>query len=901
LIDNASLFKLLAATLAVGVVPGVLVTLLWRPRPQLTLLEAVGFGIAISFGVVQLLSIVAISAHLSPVIMLAMLGIGCAAAAAALFRSRASVVFPTDEIILALSVIVLGAFLYRLGSPVEWYEDQVHAAIVRRLSVLTAPRLDNIYFAPGIVYTYPFPGTHYFMALVSRLSDLDPLFVYQKLRFFWGPAALVMLYLLARAAFGSVAFACGTAMTVVVLVFNGMFGLVPGFPSGWGQLMPFSHASDVAMTVLLPGLLVVTCGYLLASSAREKAFFLTATAGLALMLTIVHIREVVQLAVYLGCFLLATIAVQRFRPYMVRTAVVVGMVVVIAAIYVAWQSQVAALVGDIVAGQRGRLVAIVTTSSLRDLLLAPAPALLDDFVLNSEQMFVGLTPLFLFAGPAVLVLFRRQPIVWLIAASTAAYLLVMHVPLLAIPYIYLTYFEVLFTPVRNVIFFVYLFAGAVIYTAVLALGRLDRTRMLTILGGTAAGALALLVVLSINQSAVGFVLPLIAGYALALMLAVNPLRWGSHARAAIAGVIVIAGLIALWPERNPVERVMPVAVRWNAGLTDEARSQLERQFSLTAPEPNSNRTADVNVWNYELTNAAEDNVRALVGHPQVMDTGGIERDTFTVPPQPPSQDDPYLAVERIPVMQYPGVLLFAAAALFVWAIGFLVPLGLGSSAGQRVAAEFESVLAKPFYTRFLVWACFMIPFALWTARPTLSPWSAPAAELPCLSTDARPAPFSEDLLDGEAVMLPERTSCPPDPVLVEWIRRNVPADAVFAIDRWNPYLPSVFVPQQVVVYPQVEVTFENEDRLFAPYHRFYSERVRTSRVQPFFNSIETPAQRAEFVNTLGVTHVLVDPAYFNEMRAALDELPNEYALRFSEGEWAVYEVLRPRVAARSRV
>ena len=52
----------------------------------------------------------------------------------------------------------------------------------------------------------------------------------------------------------------------------------------------------------------------------------------------------------------------------------------------------------------------------------------------------------------------------------------MTVPLLAIPYIYLTYFEILFTPVRNVIFFVYLFAGALIYATVVALTGVDRTR-----------------------------------------------------------------------------------------------------------------------------------------------------------------------------------------------------------------------------------------------------------------------------------------------------------------------------------------------------------------------------------------------------------------------------------------
>ena len=150
-------------------------------------------------------------------------------------------------------------------------------------------------------------------------------------------------------------------------------------------------------------------------------------------------------------------------------------------------------------------------------------------------------------------------------------------------------------------------------------------------------------------------------------------------------------------------------------------------------------------------------------------------------------------------------------------------------------------------------------------------------------------------------MLPGQTSCPPHPGVIEWIRNHVPIDAVFAIDRWNAYLPSVFVPQQVVVYPQVEVTFEDEDQLFAAYYMFYKERLRASGVQPFFNTVETPGDRAAFVDALGVTHVLVDPAYYREMRAVLDGLPEDYTLRFTEGEWAVYEVRRPRAAPRASV
>ena len=78
--------KTVTATAVVGIVPGVLIALLWRPRPM-SVLELVGFGIAISFGVAQLLTIVAVSAHFSPVVMLTMfLGLALLAAARVIWR-----------------------------------------------------------------------------------------------------------------------------------------------------------------------------------------------------------------------------------------------------------------------------------------------------------------------------------------------------------------------------------------------------------------------------------------------------------------------------------------------------------------------------------------------------------------------------------------------------------------------------------------------------------------------------------------------------------------------------------------------------------------------------------------------------------------------------------------------
>ena len=790
--------KLLTATLAIGVVPGAVATMWWRPRPSLTLLELAGLGIAVSFGLVQLITIAAVTLHFNAFLAATLLIVASAGAAARhMVRPAPVIVLAVDELIVVGLLGVVAIALYNLGSPVEWFEDQVHVAIVRRLAELPSPRLDNLYFTPGVVYTYPFPGTHYFMALVAQLGAIDPLFTYHKLRFFWGPAAIVLLYLAARAIFGGRGVAAAVAMTAITLVLTGAFAAVPGFRSGWGQLIPYSHASDVAMTVLMPALLVAGFGYVLAATSRERGYFLGATVMLIAMLTIVHIREVVQFAAYMGCLLVVALARREFSPLRRPAAMLLALTMAIAGVYALWHGQAVTLVGTVVGDQRARLEAIAHASTWRDLLLTPASTVLNEFVLNADQIYEGTTPLFLWAGPAVLLLFRRQPLTWMVCVATAVYLAVMTLPVLAIPYIYLTYFEILFTPVRNVIFFVYLFAGAIIYAAVFALARWDRTRMSAPVAGAAAGALALAAMLCLNQTTRGFILPLIAAYLLAVIVVWQPsVRW-PMARTIVVAMLLILGLAALRPQRDPAPRVAEVSVRWSTDLADDRRQLLEQQFTLTSGEPNSNRSAAVNVWNYALQNASQENVRALVSHPAVVDTAGIDRSTFIVLLRPPPNDDPYLGVLYVPAMQYPGGNWFVAAAVFLWALGFVAPAMLASARGERFIEALNARIDTPLYRQVIPFALVLVPFALWSARPTLSPLHRPEpgaastpssmlAAMPCITTERRPAPFSEDLLEGEAVMLPERTTCPPDRGVIQWIQQNVPVESVFAIDRWNP-------------------------------------------------------------------------------------------------------------------
>ncbi len=67
----------------------------------------------------------------------------------------------------------------------------------------------------------------------------------------------------------------------------------------------------------------------------------------------------------------------------------------------------------------------------------------------------------------------------------------------------------------------------------------------------------------------------------------------------------------------------------------------------------------------------------------------------------------------------------------------------------------------------------------------------------------------------------------------------------------------------------------------------YDDRIQNSRVQPFFNAVGTLAERAVFVEPLEVTHMLVGPTYYDEMRSVLDNLPQQFRPKYSNGKRAV--------------
>jgi hypothetical protein len=465
-------------------VPGALTVLAWHPRRTFDLFELVGLAFAVSFGIGQLITMAALLAHWSPPISLTVLGALMLVAAAFAWRRRdAVVVVDRHHLPIAIGLAIVAVYLYAIGSSYGDVEDRIHVAIVERLAFLRAPSFRNIYFAPNVVYTYPFPGTHYLMALIARLGDIPALFVYAKLRPVWAVAAAVLLYGSALIVFGSIRIAAAATITATALVANGAFATASSF---WGQMAPFSHASDVAMNVLLPALLLLTFETFRSTTRREYWFSVSAALALVLMIVIVHTREIVQFVVYVAAFAGILAFARGPQQLLWRSLGMLSATVMILILYRAWNMWAVPLVDALVAAHRVDLRDLFHAATWPELFGQPLP-LMRNYMPNFEPTFYGSIPLVLLLTPAILFAARGRALTWFIAASVACYALIVRFPAFAIPYTYVTYFEILYSPIRNFVFFVYLLAGVGLYMVAALLSRLSYAVLLPL--ALAAGLL----------------------------------------------------------------------------------------------------------------------------------------------------------------------------------------------------------------------------------------------------------------------------------------------------------------------------------------------------------------------------------------------------------------------------
>jgi hypothetical protein len=708
------------SSLIVGVVPGAVMLLAWRPRKSFALLEWLGLSIGVSCAFVQLLTIGAVALHQSPDRAIGALGLVVAVHLWMSFQrgdSGPRVRVSRSDVALLLTLAGLGLLLYGEGAPfASGSEDRIHISIILRLSQLQAPSMDNFYLSPGVIYPYPFPGTHYLMVLMSRIGDIEPAFLYHKLRAFWGVAAVILLWGCARAIFENGRIALTAAVVAIVFVANGTF-------AAFTQVVPYSHASHVAMGVLLPALLLMTFTYFRAEEPRERRFFLSGALGLAVMLIMVHPREIVQFLVYLAAFALALLAGRGPRRLLTRTALLLFVVAAGLGIYRLWYERAVPVVDSLVSVRRQDLLDLFTDSSWAELFGQPLP-MLDRYMPAFGLMSHSWMPVVLLGSPALLYVLRHRPLGWLVASGIAVYLAVIWFPVLAIPYLYATYFEMLYAPIRNVSFLAHMLAGVSLY-----------------------------------------------------VLAARLAQYG------YATLCIVAAVLA-WTTIELFRRVGPAT--------------LERPDALFVP--------------------------VLAGYALALIGLSLRRPTAGSPPW----------LER-PRRRW-------ALALVL----ILTPTVVGTWTSESAVARRS-----------------------WTNR-----YPTPAALLAGISCG--------DDLDR----------CAPPPALIRYVRRQVPPEAILAVDYRQVNEPTLFLPQQVDVWSGASDSLVEPEQIFPVYFKHLARARAASLEQPFFNDRETREERMAFILDLGVTHVLVSPRIHSMMTKALASDGDLFVARYDDGQWALYEVRR---------
>ena len=894
--------RVVLPALGVALVPGAAAVLgILRDRTW-PLTEFLVVACGVSIALVQIMTIAALTLHFSTTITLAVLFLGSALLLGiTAFDSKkcAVITYTASEAVFWAMVIALACLLYVEGSPYSGGEDYLHLSVIRRLSMKSDPALNNIYFVPGIIYTYPFPGIHYLNALVSTLGGVDPIFVYHKLRFLWAPIALACVCVVAGRVFQSPRIALASGFTALAFVISGTFAAVP--PLMWGQLVPHSHASDVALGVLLPLTLACLVMFFDAKDRRETAFLFAGTLGLMLMDTIVHIRELIQILVYLGAFTLYLLWVKAPRTRLVRPIAVLLAGLAIGGAFTLWSNATITHIGTLVAERREQLVETVFSLSVIDLLRPPLP-IFSDFVAFYSATFWGWMPFLLIATPFALRHYRDRWLVGLLTSSIFCYLLIMRFPLVAFPYVYFTYFEILFTPLRNIVFFLHVAAGAVVYllTERLAKTSTSRSILLAIAVCAASGLLFRVPRTVFDRLQDILVLPAIALFAWVAVEARRPaaspeqhrdhdnqrsrsrrLAWGMVAGASATAAVVLVVVYQMTARPAPV-----VHVKWADDVSASSRAIYEVVFNLTNGERLEGRS-----WSYDVIDPSFRNLRALVTSPAVEDTHEINRDTFQISATAPKSAPGVWLWSAVPILGNPNALAIVVSALI--GLSFLGVRRAKRQSAQRQSAggpPNDAPQPRPWLLPATVLGLAVVGWipaqsVLTAAGGPRNPTDAVAA-FPCTQGAAQLAPFAPD--DMKIVITPH-PSCAPSLDVIEWVSRNVPVDAVFVANTENHYLPSAFLPQQFLGWYGIDPEFLSPELLFGDYLRFYRQSLTSHGAQPFFNDRETNAERLALVKALNVTHVLVDPPFHDSMIAALGA-DAVFEKVFDDHKWAVFRV-----------
>ncbi|MGD0720813.1 MAG: hypothetical protein ABR970_07160 [Roseiarcus sp.] len=442
---------LCGAVLCVCILPGAFVVRLFDPERSRCLPEQWMFAVGFSLCVVNCACVVGLTLHvpLHEMSLVMMAVLAAAALSSARWRLRPDVEPRPARESSSLRWIAVSVWLaclpiaYAVGNNYEPPGNENLLNIGIADAVRTALRPHEAFYISGVGPIYPFPSLNYLYALVADISGTTTVFTFEKLRFLWTATALATVFVGIRALVGSVAYAYLGLLGASLLALTGPFGWVPGF--FWGQLATTSHPVDVEMNVIVP---IGLASLFLLLSSRDEGYWYPASlfGGMGLLLSAIHQRELIQLLLYGACGLVVLLGRRAsWALFLAMLASIFG-----ALLYRAWAIAHAPGVGELIASTRASL--------LNELWQLNARTAFQPFTAGVDLDFSflwGLNGLMLLATGFAFIRWRESPAMRACGLAVAAFLAIESFAVLAIPVLWATYDELLYTPVRHVIFVMY--------------------------------------------------------------------------------------------------------------------------------------------------------------------------------------------------------------------------------------------------------------------------------------------------------------------------------------------------------------------------------------------------------------------------------------------------------------
>ncbi len=227
--------------------------------------------------------------------------------------------------------LLFGVLLWHVAGEIGG-DGLFHLARVRKLDAFDSLSLGAVNeFADGGLHPgYAFPLWHAFLALVARVSFLDPSVVVLHEASILAPLALVIAYEAGHALFRRVGPAVGVVCAQV--------GVTALAPAGGGAYTALGLPATASRQLLLPAAIALALGACVSETQALRRAYLLSAAAAGLVLAVVHPTYAIFLWLPFGGFLLVRALAERGEAK--RIAVALAALVVPAGAYLAWLTPV---------------------------------------------------------------------------------------------------------------------------------------------------------------------------------------------------------------------------------------------------------------------------------------------------------------------------------------------------------------------------------------------------------------------------------------------------------------------------------------------------------------------------------------------------------------------------------